>query len=298
MADHPSWAEVHLNLTEAACSHGVAAVRTRLAAWSEGSRRGTIVERAPGHRPTSGTATSGTATSGTVSGSTASGGTAGGGTFGGMGSGTASGMASGMASGIASGIASSTACGERGATDYREGCSLLWVQIDQKHGIPPTVPYSQYKALASQWGEWQRANFATAAAVLLEQLRSGSSDRVVSKLDDHSPNGSGDRGIRRLDCPSSPASANGSGRVIGREGTDTKQPEEGRAESVSAPLVSPAATRAPPRAPRREAACIGAISCEAACIGAISAPGGAPSLCGGAHLTSRALLGPARYWAW
>lgn len=76
------------------------------------------------------------------------------------------------------------------ATDYKEDCSLLWVQIDQKHGIPPTVPYSQYKALANQWGEWRRANFATAAVELLTRLRGSSSERVVRRLDPDSANGS------------------------------------------------------------------------------------------------------------
>lgn len=36
--------------------------------------------------------------------------------------------------------------------DVRAGSSLLWVEIDQKHGIPADVPYGLYKTYARRWG--------------------------------------------------------------------------------------------------------------------------------------------------
>mmetsp|Transcript_13567 Transcript_13567/g.34835 ORF Transcript_13567/g.34835 Transcript_13567/m.34835 type:complete len:280 (-) Transcript_13567:320-1159(-) len=38
------------------------------------------------------------------------------------------------------------------AVDVKPGCSLLWVEISQKHGIPADVPYGLYKTLARRWG--------------------------------------------------------------------------------------------------------------------------------------------------
>ena len=40
-------------------------------------------------------------------------------------------------------------------TDVKTGCHLLWIEIDQKHGIPASVPYTLYKTFARRWGREQ-----------------------------------------------------------------------------------------------------------------------------------------------
>ena len=77
-----------------------------------------------------------------------------------------------------------------GATDYRDGCSLLWVQLEQNHGIPPTVPYGEYKLLASRWAHSQRACFASTAAEVITHLRANSGGKGRAR--------GGDAAIRRM----------------------------------------------------------------------------------------------------
>jgi hypothetical protein len=78
------------------------------------------------------------------------------------------------------------ATGDEGApTDYKEGSSIIWVEIEQRHGIPATVPYSVYRTLARRWSRRREttSDFGNAVArLVLDMRRSQSASRSM-----HSP---------------------------------------------------------------------------------------------------------------
>jgi hypothetical protein len=84
--------------------------------------------------------------------------------------------------------------GEGVQVDVQPGSDILWVEIDQKHGIAADVPYGMYKTLARRWGrevahehaKAERAKFAQLVTNEVTKVRE--SQMVAGNTDDNVDN--------------------------------------------------------------------------------------------------------------